>query len=337
MNVAGNFFATLDEKLSGLEAENARLNAELTSVYGSKRWRYLSKVLDRLPRSGWKSRDEVPKVVPEAGKPREKHGFPVATGEADAVPEEPASRNFHQDRIDIINMKFFDFDGKTFMNGGAERYVYDLACLLKKNGKKPRILQVAHRPFTKTYRGIKVVGVAVKHTDWWHFDEASHAFNNACAGSELIIASPVELASEITVCPVIGINHGMSLDSPFDFAACPARDLLARYHTVFRALDRATITVCVDTNFPNWVQTFDYELRQKLRFIPNYYDEKAFRPTTKRFDKGLKFVFPRRVADYRGADITLTAFSDLLAAYPEISLAIIGQYHSKENEAAVKI
>jgi glycosyltransferase involved in cell wall biosynthesis len=342
MNVANNFFATFDQRLADLEADNARLNRELSAILASRRYRYINSLLNHL---------NIHATRPDEVSDRTLSGAAASSGEArdsacrpasdfakqnpDAETAEPKQAGASR-QVDIINMKFFDFDGKTFMNGGAERYVYDLACLLKAMGKHPRILQVAHQPFAKTYRGVKVVGVPVTHTDWWHFDEASRAFATACAGAELIIASPLELACEITDAPVIGINHGMSLDSPFDFSECVGRDLLSRYQTLFAAIDRSAAAVCVDTNFINWVQTFDYDLRAKLSYIPNYYDPTAFRSHAKDFTQPLKFVFPRRVADYRGADITLAAFTNLLAKYSDIELHIIGQYHSPDNAHAVQ-
>jgi hypothetical protein len=71
--------------------------------------------------------------------------------------------------VDIVNVNFYDWDGATLYKGGAERYVYDLASILKEDGWSPRILQVANRSFEKQFRGIPVIGIETGNCDKpWH-------------------------------------------------------------------------------------------------------------------------------------------------------------------------
>lgn len=98
--------------------------------------------------------------------------------------------------------------------GGAERYVYDLACLLKKMGYKVRILQCSNVPFEKIYKGIQVVGVGAG--DKSNMRVCSAVYNYYCRDAEFVIASPLELASEIQNIPVIGINHGVNFDDEYN-------------------------------------------------------------------------------------------------------------------------
>ena len=49
--------------------------------------------------------------------------------------------------IVIIQHTFFDRDGLHCFNGGAERYVQDLASIIKNSGNIPILLQIGHRIF----------------------------------------------------------------------------------------------------------------------------------------------------------------------------------------------
>lgn len=322
-----NFFELLRYRVDKLERSYQDSHDRLAKVLESKRWKYAEVVANamyKLRTFDFEKRPSnlLPPVIEE----------PEEVVFQKVVPKLKSIKN-----IDIINYKFFDFDGVGYMNGGAERYVYDLAQLLRARGKKVRILQVAHKAFKKTFNGIQVVGVPVKHTDWRRFQEASLALKKETKNAHLVIASPLELACEIDHCLCVGINHGFALDGPIDFSTYTNEGLLDRYGDVFRAIDKVEACVCVDTNFMNWVQAFDYDGRKRLQYVPNYYDAAQFKPVEKKLDGKLIFTFPRRISDYRGADITLAAFDRILAEHSDkVELRLVGQYHSKENQAAVE-
>lgn len=329
MNRDNNFFELLNYRIENIEDARNTAQYQLDKIVTSKRWQYANKVADAANAVRTLGKNGQPSLSTDTDTTNEE--------QAETAPTASSKKRKTIKNVDIINYKFFDFDGNGFMNGGAERYVYDLALLLKKNNKKVRILQIAHVNFKKKYRGIEVVGVKVKHTDWWRFQEASEALSRQCGSADLVIASPLELACEINHCPSIGINHGLALDGPIDFSTYDNQGLLNRYRDVFRAIDKVDAGVCVDTNFMNWVQTFDYSSRQRLVYVPNYFDPEQFQPVKKSIGKKIIFTFPRRVSDYRGADITLAAFGNILSKYKDrVELRIIGQYHSDENREAVE-
>ncbi|MBQ3464746.1 glycosyltransferase family 4 protein [Candidatus Saccharibacteria bacterium] len=232
-------------------------------------------------------------------------------------------------RVDIINVNFYDWDGQTVFKGGAERYVYDLACLLKEMGYKPRLLQCSNVPFKKEYNGIEVIGIGAG--DKGNIRTCSVVYNNYCKDAEFIIASPLELASEIEDIPVIGINHGVNFDSEWNKYNPKAHGLFGCH---IAALKNVLSCVCVDTNFINWTRTQDYALAQKERYIPNYYDPKQFSKMKKRKSDKIVFVYPRRLYSARGADITTKAFERILPEYKDkVELKFIGQV---DNEKAQK-
>lgn len=237
-------------------------------------------------------------------------------------------------RVDIINVNFFDWGGEILYKGGAERYVYDLAVIIKEKGYRPRILQNAIVPFSKTYRGIEVVGVVTgaEGSQGPSLRQMSRSFNKACVGANLIIASPLDLACEIDCAPVIGINHGIHWDS---VARHLYNNRTSDYDEIFDALSKIKTGVCVDTNFINWTRTYDYSLGEKLRYVPNYYDSNEFSKTEKDYNGRLRIMYPRRLYDARGIFITLEAFDALLKKYQDIDLLLVGQTTDPEVIKAV--
>ena len=227
--------------------------------------------------------------------------------------------------VDIVNVNFYDWDGVTLYKGGAERYVYDLASIFREDGWSPRILQVANRPFEKEFRGIPVIGVETGNGH--NLRRVSKAYREICRDSDLVIASPGDLACELSGLKVIAINHGIYWDHKYKNLESAA---LSEYRNIFDALKRASKFVAVDTNFINWVRTYDYALAQKLTYIPNYFDGKVFFPTPKNFEAKIRILYPRRLYEARGIFITLKAFNYLFQKHEEIELHLVGQANAED-------
>jgi|GEM_PF-463089 len=236
--------------------------------------------------------------------------------------------------VDIINVNFYDWSGKVVYKGGAERYVYDLAVIARSMGYKPRIIQNATDGFTRDYRGIEVIGVktGIRGTGGNDLRLMSKKYNEVCRDADLIIASPVDLAVEITVAPVIGINHGIYWDSKWQSLE---NYNFNNYKVIFDALSRSKLSVCVDTNFINWTRTYDYSLGEKLRYIPNYYDKNQFKPKEKAFDGKIIALYPRRLYEARGIYETLGAFNVLIDKYSDLNLLLVGQTDDVKVKKAV--
>jgi glycosyltransferase involved in cell wall biosynthesis len=227
--------------------------------------------------------------------------------------------------VDIVNVNFYDWDGATLYKGGAERYVYDLASILKEDGWSPRILQVANRSFEKQFRGIPVIGVETGNGH--NLRRVSKAYREVCRDSDLVIASPGDLACELSGLKVIAINHGIHWDHKYKSLESAA---VSEYRNIFDALKRASAFVAVDTNFINWVRTYDYTLAQKLTYIPNYFDGKVFFPTPKNFEGNIRILYPRRLYEPRGIFITLKAFHYLFQKHGGIELHLVGQANAED-------
>lgn len=307
-------------------------NKELEKVLNSKRYVAIDFVVDALY-----------KVVKHKSKKQkalvEQQNLPVLRqdvkkdGKIEKI-NKKAQRKTIKGRVDIININFYDWDGKTVYKGGAERYVYDLACLLKRLGYKPRLLQCSSTPFKKNFQGIEVIGIG--KGERYDMRENSRLFNYYCNQAEFIIASPYKLACEIEDVPVIGINHGVDFDPAWNRYYF---DYQGRDKEIADSLKRMKKCVCVDTNFINWTRTFDYALAMKEEYIPNYYDENTFgadKIQEWRKDDKIVFVYPRRIYEARGSDITIRAFRRILQRHSNrVIIKFVGQIENEQSEKAL--
>lgn len=228
--------------------------------------------------------------------------------------------------IDIININFFDWNGEKVFKGGAERYVYDLAHMLQSSGFQLRIIQNANFAFEKDFHGISVIGVQTNEGQY--IRGLSKKFRKFCINADLIIASPLDLACELYELNVIGINHGIHWDHKLINISNIS---INNYQNIFDALKICLKSVAVDTNFLNWVQTYDYSLRQHIAYIPNYFDGTQFFPVEKNFEGRIRVLYPRRLYDARGIFITLKAFDYLFTKHADVELYLVGQADPQQS------
>ncbi|WP_144637058.1 glycosyltransferase [Bordetella genomosp. 13] len=241
----------------------------------------------------------------------------------------PAAARAGLRRVDIVNINFYDWDGKIVYKGGAERYVYDLAVMLKEMGCEVRLIQNANAPFERDFHGIPVVGLpASAGLDW---EKLSSAYADFCKDADLVIASPTELSTSLAkVKRVISINHGIHWDTVYN--VLQNHNTGAHTH-VFRGLQNSNHCVCVDTNFINWVRSYDWRLATGLTYIPNYVDTDQFKPTPKDFSAPVvRVLLPRRLYDARGLYLTINAFDSLFERRSDIHLTLCGQASYPDTE-----
>jgi glycosyltransferase involved in cell wall biosynthesis len=224
-------------------------------------------------------------------------------------------------RVDLVNVAFFDAAGEILHSGGAERYIFDLCQVFLEMGWQPRILQIARVAFERDYRGVPVIGIPLD--GWRDFRAVSQRYRRTCADTDLIVASPVELACALGGRRVVGISHGIHWDVESRALTNPM-DVHDRA-SLFDALKVCQQVVAVDTNFINWTRTQDWALAAKVRFLPNYFDSAQFTPREKDFGGALRFIFPRRLYRARGIHLVVGAFHRVLADNAEAELHIVGQ------------
>jgi len=247
------------------------------------------------------------------------------------VKTHPAVPVSNSKRVDIINVNFFDWDGEVLYRGGAERYVYDLSVIAQSLGLQPRIIQNGRRDFQRTFRGIPVIGVRTDIA--WDTRQLSPILSDATAGAGLVIASPLDLACGVNQRqPTIGINHGVYWDSIQNKHQYRSFDT----NIIVDAIQRCRHTVCVDTNFINWVRTIDWSLGRNLHYVPNYLKSDTFYPKEKNFSAGkLRVLMPRRLYEPRGLYMAIEAFDSLFRKRDDLHLTLCGQA-TGDDVASVK-
>jgi glycosyltransferase involved in cell wall biosynthesis len=233
-----------------------------------------------------------------------------------------ASPGRDRPKVDIVNVNFYDWNGEVVFKGGAERYVYDLAVLLKELGCEVRILQNSHKPFERMFKGIPVLGIGA--TSQLDLEYLSIAYASYCRDSDALIASPAELACRLPNSKkVLSINHGIHWDGKNNRVDHYDR---SRYNLILDAVKNSDSCVCVDTNFINWMRTYDWQLANSLSYVPNYVDLKQFKPYKKDFNaEPLCFLYPRRLYEPRGLYLTIDAFDALFDRHDNIRLIFCGQ------------
>ncbi|WP_431215978.1 glycosyltransferase [Puia sp. P3] len=199
--------------------------------------------------------------------------------------------------------------------------MHDLAKICEAKGLEVRILQNANSFFLRNFDNIPVVGLPGRTGH--DLEKMSERYDVYCKQSHLIIASPLDLACNLHYSSnCIGINHGIYWDDKYTSVA---KYDINKYKRIFRAQKNCTKSICVDTNFINWLRTYDWELASKCEYVPNYVDRRQFSAVEKEFDGKLTVIYPRRLYEARGLYITIEAFASLLPKYPDLNLHFVGQ------------
>ncbi len=229
--------------------------------------------------------------------------------------------------VDILNINFFDWKGETPYYGGAERYVIDLANLIEKMGYGVRIVQNAYSYFEKEYKGLKVVGIPAQ--SGWDYEKLYSYYLKKFEHSSYTICSPLDIACKSSSNSVIGINHGIYWDETsnrFDKISSN------RHRKILNAVNNVDVGVCVDTNFINWVRTYDYELSNKLIYIPNYFDPSQFKKYDKEFSNDeIVILYPRRLYAPRGFYLSLEVLDSIIPTIDNVKFRFVGQADEKEQ------
>jgi glycosyltransferase involved in cell wall biosynthesis len=187
-------------------------------------------------------------------------------------------------------------------------------------GLRVTIFQKAKSTFSARLRAdIEVQGICVPDRFWGNFlftrqlnRRLSHDIPVVFVSQELLVGSANAKA--------VAVNHGIWWDSDF-----PQWKRAINKWIQAETIRRASCVICVDTNYINWCHAEiprRLDWREKMKFIPNYADEAAFRAgTSHRSDGRPKILCPRRMPDKlgrtwdgRGALLLLEALALLSAA-----------------------
>ena len=184
-------------------------------------------------------------------------------------------------KVAVMAATFLDFSGEYFYNGGAERYLLDLADICADLNRELVVFQYGDYPWMRHFKNIEVVSLSrqgIRPEGW--ILKCARDFNlvfyeQVQGRTALNIYSPFYEAWPLGAVPNAGISHGVSWDNPYnDYEnAVEYWVMNQRYIEGAKACEEL---VSVDTNTANWFQTIDFNLGQKIKLISNYVDCQPF-------------------------------------------------------------
>lgn len=249
-----------------------------------------------------------------------------------ARPRSAIERDLGPDRTNCVHfysINFFDPGGNTVFSGGAERYIADLAALLRENfGLRAVVYQASHYAWHRQYRDLQVVGIPCVDM---RYQSISKSFLRTPPAA-LHIYSPAALACAGAHRPAIGISHGAYWDTK---AQCLANndDLRNNLLNGLKAVDQL---VSVDANTLASLQAYRgliaaddlEEIESKTSIILNYADS-SFQSTSPRsFEfsetNPCRVLYARRLYAARGFDLVADAAPELLERCTHMQLSFCG-------------
>jgi len=220
--------------------------------------------------------------------------------------------------VSLLTHSFLDGYNKDFsrvFGGGLERYLDELAEVVRELGEEPEIHQLSYfEAFEAEWNGMKVYG----HP--YDFDRIPEAFERMAdrARGKLVYASC--LWHPIRFRPgSLGICHGIN----WDMHAYPRSVKADAADAIQAALDGLDTIVSVDAHFLTFCRSVcSYARPGQVKVIPNGVDASFFVPSPgsagKRSGRGgrLRILYPRRLSLERGLLAMMRIADKLLARYP---------------------
>jgi glycosyltransferase involved in cell wall biosynthesis len=217
----------------------------------------------------------------------------------------------------IFQFRFFDRTGENCFNGGAERYLRDLAEVLANSGKTPVLIQLGEKKLWERQADkLKIIGVPVKDV----YDYLM--FLRLLRNYEFVIYSGYDNLGK-KLHPNILISHGINWDGP---------DNDVRSQKVLKILSDVDAFVSVDTNTISWLRTTFARtlLGRKMNYIPNYVDTDIYKPSEKSGREKINICFPRRLAAERGYWLISSVLPKILVKYPNVIFNFVGFVHGEK-------
>ncbi|PYI53563.1 glycosyltransferase family 4 protein [Paenibacillus flagellatus] len=213
-------------------------------------------------------------------------------------------------KVSIYTLNQLLHHGKQPAAGGLERYMRDIAVLMREMGYDVNFVQNGTHRWKRDYMGFTVYGVPMLEgnvSDIEAMDRVSH---------DRVLYGWVGQQETYKDTEGIVINHGIWWDDAnYDLERLPWI-----IPNIVNGLDHCKVMVTVDTAFLNWCRsTIGNRIRGKLRYIPNYVDLNMFRPEEKTKETDFVTVlYPRRISPVRGIELAKRLSVRLLGKYAHV-------------------
>lgn len=233
-------------------------------------------------------------------------------------------------KINIAVWWVLDYEsGQRETLGGLERWTRDIVIELVNAGHEVTVYQKSKSEFISKYYGAKIIGIACSRNfigNYFFYRKfkkiASHDDPTIFVSQDLVWGNDFDKS--------IAINHGVWWSSRQSIG----KKFLIEYFNK-RYISTTTKTICVDTNYINWVIESvpnGHCLAGKLIYIPNYYDENQFSFSNREISSPqIKILFPRRIMglsihdEPRGGEDAIRAIAGLINEGFDVKLTMLGE------------
>ena len=232
---------------------------------------------------------------------------------------------YPENSVLIIQKQFFDKTGSACFNGGAERYMQDLATVLNKKGYQAVLIQIgSNKIWVQQVHHLRVVGCPTKKNDDY-LDVISNITKY-----KFVIYSGMYFWGTHLKHPNIMISHGITWDTP---------DKNVDVSNIQKILADVDNFVSVDTNTISWIRsTFSKSYQNiSMRYIPNYVDNSEFNLDIHNNTTSCRrILFPRRASPERGYWLLSSVIPQILERYNDVVIDLVGFAHGDSIKNDIK-
>ncbi|GBC85875.1 D-inositol 3-phosphate glycosyltransferase [bacterium HR11] len=234
--------------------------------------------------------------------------------------------------VRVIAPQFFDPSGQRVIFGGAERYLIELAGVLRDLGADVEVVQMATGGgWERSAFGLRVVGIPAAN----FFEIEPTLYRAGALRPALTIHLAFWTAGHATLPPSIGISHGVFWDQAYY-----QRPEHAQFHRarILEAIEALDVLVSVDANTVNWLRTVSVRLTEKCVRIPNFVDLRRYFPGEREDDGRVVVLYPRRLVADRGFWFMAEVIPDLVRDHPHLVVELVGDHAGEaERQAAERL
>lgn len=211
-------------------------------------------------------------------------------------------------RVLIHSVSYLDFNS-NYSPGGRQRYIKDLAHIIRDWGREVLVVQKGNKAFEKTCPdGITVVGLPsdIRAKGDLSFARRARKLTNK---NDVWLYASGEDAWPFFATNSKAIQHGVWWDGPQGFHIRLVQKMRAM--SMMRSIRSV---LCVDTNFINWLRcqgVEGYQLCTKCQYVPNYVDLLNLPTTIRKKNERLSIIVARRFEEKRGSMLFLDALAVL--------------------------
>lgn len=245
---------------------------------------------------------------------------------------QPRSAPLPGETVHVLAWRLYDYRGEQLTAGGLQRWLVELARLLRSLGHPVLVHQRAEVEFTRQLEaGITVVGhrasARATSTPWFNWRVHRRIPKDAP-----VIYMAEDLAHPVCRPRSLVVQHGIWWDGEYGWLRTRLAEFLARH-----AVTHAKGSICVDTNFINWFRARWPEsgCDPKLHYVANFIDaaqwgELPATPAAAR-DGRVTICFPRRSEPRRGVWLMAEVAPRLAKRFPEADFRfVVGSgYHTE--------